>query len=727
MMRMWITVAVALCATTCAWSAELIDGWQIHADRANSPLSFTVRGKTLEVIKGFGPVFAIGDSQIEPGDYTASVTSSTVEDGATVINCRADVEGTQQAYTLRLKKLPDGAMELIVDGGKNVSGFQCGSMTGDDAVFKRFYVGYRDAEAYPNAEGPMPIAYWPARKVFFTGGVDLDVSHGACYTHRVPARSSFIGVNTPIGADMCYALLTDGTRPALHERYVFRASSDLWSAMGPMPNTPSAYRHEMAEMIYCDLFDDNFAKQTFFMDWLKKNAGDVVKFYSVIEQWGGGGFDDTLPDLYRVPDFASPQPRYGTKEELQTFVSLCRTMGRVALRTNYMAIHPDTSFSFKEKKFTMALEADGKPKWHANLRTILPLVKFQDGEIHRDFGTTAAFSDQISSAGNSAVYVNCDAKEPGAGTISAARAALMTIAKTMKEIHNGPLGSESYMADYQFGEGMDTGDYQIFAGNQRHDFTPEEKLRRYHQLAVSHSMGLGYRFFFGPWEADWHPRGAELYFNHDDKLDAYRSCEILYGNGGYLYFYSCMRLVHALTECYTVGLAQRHYALQPIDYVKYGKGTVWKTLDALITAPEISSSAKLYEWYRRFHIRYQNGCHVYVNRSDTPMDVILPSKATCKLPKDGWLVYTEDGQFIAYTALVADPFFPANPGTRVDFAEDKKRGIRYVNPRGSHFMNVNKPTVWIDGKVRCVLDEPNLSFYELWDRSRTAATQPASH
>jgi hypothetical protein len=269
----------------------------------------------------------------------------------------------------------------------------------------------------------------------------------------------------------------------------------------------------------------------------------------------------------------------------------------------------------------------------------------------------------------------------------------------MKSIHQGPLGSESYIADFQFGEFMDTSDFQLFAGDQRFDFTPEEKLRLIQPLTVVHSMGLGYRFFFGPWEKDWMARGCESYFNNDEKLDSYRACEILYGNGGYLFFYSSMRKVHALTECFTVGVLQRHYALQNVDYVKYGKGNLWKTLDKLIENPNVDSLDKLHSWRKRFHVRYKNGCHVYVNRDTEPLQVTTESNSTFKLPQNGWLVYTEDGGLLAYTTLV-------------DFCEDKPRKIKYVNPRGSHFMNVDKPTVWLDGKVHFVLEDPQTTFSE---------------
>jgi len=690
---------------------EILTGWSVNPKDGSDPLTFTCKSKTLHVLKGIGPVFVVDDSRIGPGDYTVQTTSKTEKDGTIILACRATAEEFSADYTLAFKKLPDGAMELIVRGNKNVAAFQCGNIAGSDQPFKQFYVGQRDVEAYPQNDGPPPFIYWPEKKIFFFAFLDLNVSHSAGYSHRLSPKANFLAKNPPIGSDTGYAVLTDRTRPALYERYVFRAATNMWESAGPIPTAPSEYREELANMIFNDYWDGSFPMGLFQLNWLKKVTGDTIKFYTVIQQWGFAGFDDTLPDLYRVPDFVNPCPRFGTKDELKKFVALGNTIGRTALRTNYMLVRPDTSFSLKEKLIKLALNPDKTPKWHSNFTSIIPLIRRQDSEFHRDFGTTAAFSDQLSSGGNSACFINFDASEPGAGTIAAARQNLMKMCKMMKTIHKGPLGSESYMADSQFGEFMDTGDYQIFAADQRSDFTPEEKLRRIHPLTVTHSMGLGYRYFFGPWEKDWMEKGFQSYFGPDEKIDSYRACEILYGNGGYLFFYAGMRQVVALTECFTVGVAQRHYALQKVDYVKYGKGLAWRTLDQLITNPQIDSLDKLHAWFKRFHIRYANGCHVYVNRDTKPMEILTTTNQTIKLPQHGWLVYTEDGNLLAYSALVSDPFFPSREG-RVDFCEDKARKIKYVNPRSTHFQNITQPTVWLNDKIHFVLEKPNQTFTE---------------
>ncbi|NLX05674.1 MAG: hypothetical protein GXY33_11080 [Phycisphaerae bacterium] len=715
---------LVLMAAGQAVCGEVIDGWTLHPDNAADPLTFAHSGKTLHVLQSLGPVFVVGDSQIGPEDYETSVISVREQDGWTVMRCRAAAEDLAGDYTLKLKKCDDGAVELVVEGAADAAGFQCGNIGGTDAPFKQFYVGQRDMEVHEGNDGWAPFIYWPDGKLYFHAHLDLDVSHSAGYSHRAMPKQHFLVKNPPISSDTGYAVLTDGSRPSLHERYVIRAATNTWETLGPVTNQPSEYRQELAGMIFNDVWDIPHDANLFYVRWLKEATAGVVKFYTVIEQWGFGGFDDTLPDLYREPDLVDPAPPFGTGQQLKELVDLANTMGRTALRTNYMLVRPDTSPSVNEGLVKLALGGDGNPKWHSNFSTVLPLVERQDRAFHKHYGTTAAFSDQLSSGGYSGLYVNYDAGEQGAGMVCTARQRLREICRLMKEIHQGPLGSESYIADFQFGKYMDTGDFTVFAGDRRSDFTPEEKLRRVHELTTVHSMGLGYRHFFAPHEENWMGRGFESYFNDDEKVDSYRACEVLYGNGGYLFYYAGMRLVHALTECFTVGVAQRHYALQPVDFVKYGKRSVWKTLDQLIENPKIDSREALLSWFRRFHVRYANGCHVYVNRDDQVLTVAASGNRTFKLPQNGWLVYTEDGNLTAYTALEADPFFPSRQ-VRVDFCEDKARGIRYVNPRtAARFMDAAKPTVWLNGKVHLVLDEPNLRFGELLQRQH-AATAPA--
>jgi hypothetical protein len=381
------------------------------------------------------------------------------------------------------------------------------------------------------------------------------------------------------------------------------------------------------------------------------------------------------------------------------------------MRCNYLHVN-DGSWSYQEGLIKKAKgSSSGEDSWFGELNSIKPLIVRQEKDIHKTFYTNAALHDQWGSVGTGYAVVNMDAEIEGAGKVSSVRAILRDICKTTKSIHKGPLSSESLISEFLIGEYLDTGDYNVFGAAQRFDFSPEYKLRRLHSLTTVHSMGLGYRHYYrGNWAENKEP-GQDKYFGSDEDLDSYRACEVLYGNGGYLFVKKYMRKIHALTECMTVGVAQRYYALQPLDYVKYSNGGRWTTIDRII--PKVDSAEELHEYYKRFHVRYDNGCNVWVNRDDTPFDVRIPGNKIITLDTNCWLVYTEDGDLLAYTAVVSDPVVAGYKG-RVDFCESAKLGIKYVNPRNiQRYEGASKPTVWIDGKVHFVLNDPETTVMEM--------------
>jgi hypothetical protein len=710
MYRNYFLTLVFLASCVCCLEAKIIDGWKINSKSDSDPLLFNYNNQTLHVLKGLGPIFDFEENQLAPGDYKAEVVSTSTIDGYTIIDYKTSCDDSNfiSNYTLKLKKLDDNAMEILVEGDKNISSFQCGNIQGSDDDFKQFYVGQRDMESHAGNDDFPPMIYWPTGNLYVHALWDGDWANCKSYTHRLSPKKHFAAKNPPVSCDVQYALLSNGTRPSLKERYVIRFATNMWEAYGPVLNQPSKWKDELSEMTFFDGWT-TFKKGMFALDWIKNITDNRMKFFTIIQEWGcETGWDASNPDAYRIPDHNTPGAKYGTKEQLKEYIALAKSMGRVGLRANYMHIGPD-SWSLKEGLVKRAINSAMEPAWYTNFHTAKSLVERQETDIKTDFAPTGTLHDQWGSVGEGWPVVNFDANATGAGTISATRQIMREICTLTHNIHNGPMGTESLISEYLIGQYTDTGDFGIFGADHRYDFTPEYKLRRLHQLTTMHSMGLGYRFYVGPNEEGYTAKGYPPYFEDDEKLDAYRACEVLYGNGAYLFFSEGrMRKVHAMTECLTVGVAQRYYALQPLDYVKYSKGGVWKTLDNII--PDVNSSEELHAWFKRFHIRYANGCHVWVNRDESPLDVRSTNNKAIKLPKDGWLVYTEDGNLLAYTALVGDPV-TAGHEARVDFCEDKKLGIRYANPRKLlKFMDATAPTVWFDNKVHFVLTDPQTTF-----------------
>ena len=694
------------------FAAQSVAGdFRLTATNNPSDLLMLCYGESeLHLLDKMGPVFELEENSMSPDNYKLKIISEKNENGIRKLRCLAEVEGLKAEYEVWIEQKSDSEVVFTISGPSNVSEFRIGNITGTEQSFKQFFTGERETESFPGNDGMCPVIYWPQGNVYIHMEWDADYANSAGYKHRLLPKKNYLAKNPPIGSDFSYAVLSDGSRPALREKFTIRCSKNLWDVYGKK-NNPSEYRQELAGMVYFDSWSESFTSTLNALKWLKETTNGKVKFYTIIQTWADWkSWDAANPDAYRIPDHNQPGEIYGNKDQLIEIMKVAKSMGRAGLRCNYVHIGPD-SWSIKEGLVKHALNSTGKQAWFTDFHSVRALAERQENDIKKDFAPTTSFHDQWASGGCGWPVINYDSSVKGAGALSGKREIIKEICKFTKAVHNGPLSSESLIGDFLIGEYVDTGDYGIYGADDRFDISPEYKLRRLHEQTVLYGLGLGYRFYFGPWEKDWAEvdgAGYNYYFNDDEKLDKYRACEILWGNGGYLFFRERMRKVHALEECMTVGIAQKYYVLQPVEYVKYGKDGIWNTFDKVIR--DCNTREELFEWQRQFHVKFKNGCHIWVNRSEEPVQVRYLTNKTIKLPQDGWLVYTEDGNMIAYMALVMDSVVAGNEG-RVVYCEDKNQGVKYVNPRKLlGYEGVSKPTIWIEGKHFYTLDDPDAMF-----------------
>jgi hypothetical protein len=627
----------------------------------------------------------------------------------------ASVDNKSFNYTIELKVLDEKSVELKVQGSTNVAAFEVGTITGTDQVFKQFITGEREIESHPaNANAPSVI-YWPSAKKYIYGEVDLDSSNCSAPRNRKPAKQTFVVKNPPVSIDPHYRVLSDGGRAPLQERFVIRVSDSIWDVYGPAMQQKSEYIEFLKNAVFMDGWMEKFCYGRALLGFVKEAVPADIKVLTIIQHWAAWKkWDGTNPDSWQAPDHAVPGSNlgipYGSLDELKEYIELAKSMGKVGLRNNYLYLGPD-SWSYQQGLLKLAKKSSGEASWFVNLESVKPLVVRQEKEIKATFNTTAVLHDQWSSAGSGYPLINFDAESKNPGSISHVRNNLRDITSTTKSIFQGPLLSESMIGEFLYGKYSDAGDFCIFGANQRDDFFPEYKLRRLHSLAMTYGMGLGYRHYYkGDWGVNRAP-GDEKYFNSDIELDSYRSCTVLYGNGAYLFGKPAMRKTHVLTEFMTVGLAQRYYAFEPVKSVFYSNGGRFRTLEQII--PEVSSRAELNKWFRRTHVTYANGTHVWVNLSEDSLDVITPENETITLGRNCWVAYSDDGNLLAYTAVAECPIV-AGYTDRVDYARDRKIGVEYANPRSiKSFKGVSMPTVWIKGKVHYVLKDPQTTIKEM--------------
>lgn len=475
-----------------------------------------------------------------------------------------------------------------------------------------------------------------------------------------------------------------------------RFSKDLWDVVPTPRQKPSEYRDFLRRSVFVDLWGGNPADRLHHMMKVLKAIGrEDLSFYTILQNWETGGWDALLPDSMWLPEYP-PNPGIGSVEELRSLCELGKSMGRFGFRTNYRILR-ESSPSYRLGLAQFASKPDGTRLDYLRCADWLSVASRGDGEIRDVFAPNACFTDQMTSG--AAPWSWHDFASKGGSrcfrqTLSHQRA----LARQMKEIFRGPLGSETLIDQHLFGEFVDTGDYGIQNGHARL-FSPEFKLRRLQHLSGFHGMGLMYRFY-EPAPFDRFHSGTTTFQNDLAQLDDYRACEILYGNGGYL-CHDFANWQHYLTECLLVGHLQQHYSGCPVRNVRYRHRDNWFTLDEFVrkgNVPNIIPWNPQTEAYGLVWVEYENGLNVVVNRLAPPHTVADTPAGSVVLPKSGWVAWKNDGTVCAFSAYW--------PGTehRVDYLRDTGTGLTYIDPRGRTTMGVDRITLFDAGKVVLTTD-----------------------
>lgn len=596
----------------------------------------------------------------------------------------------EYTYTLTLR--PEaGALALHWQSQQAVERMTAGRAVGAGPWARLSYT--RHAEPYGQPFWPR-VAQWRDSGLFLAAAWDMAASAGSEWD---APDQRFAGTGPFATAlDVVYRARTDGSRLPLDETLRVRVGRDLWQT-APLPTQqPSPYAAELGREVMLDLWSGTARENTALLRHLDSVCGGEARFVTVLENWQAGGFDALLPDSIRLPEYP-PNPGVGSVAELSELCQTAKRLGRFGFRTNYVYLRP-SSPSAKAGEARAALGSDGKPLWFTRPADWLPLARRQEADIATLGAPNATFSDQLTSGGGAWAYEDCDVAQGDRVSMGRALAAQRELATLLRTAHGGPLGSETLIDEQLLGQWVDNGDFGIYDGHHR-AMTPEFKLRRIHHLSAFHGMGLMYRFFEMPPFKSW-SGGQARYLTDPAQYDDYRAATVLYGNGGYLFYYPGMPWDYVLTECLVVGTLQRHYAGVAVKAVRYWHEGRWVGLLDLVAAgidPVPSPWGPQPDSLRRIRVEYANGLTVVVNR--------LPDSCTVDavggpltLPQAGWAAWQADGSVLAYSALA--------PGTttRIDYVADRARGLRFVNPRGAQVFGVDRPTLWRGGRLWSQVD-----------------------
>ena len=448
-------------------------------------------------------------------------------------------------------------------------------------------------------------------------------------------------------------------------------------------------------MVYLDLWGGETATgKKHILSCLSKLTGDHVRFLTIVQNWQAAGFDALLPDSIWMPEYP-PSPAKGTVEEYRELTELGKKLGLIGFRTNY-ALFCDQAPSVLKGNVGQAVDENGKSKWHTQPSKWTTLALRQEMEIAELWQPNASFTDQLGSGGCPQIYTDYGIAGCGGSTMSATLRHQRDLALLIKATHKGPLGSETLNQQDLIGKYCDFGDYGCMNGHNRF-FPPDYKLRRLHNLTMNYGCGLAYRFFESSPFKLFHKQALDIW-EDPALMDDYRCCELMFGNGAYIFWKSPW--VWALTESILVGRLQRYYALETVDSIDYLVNGSWCSLEELIRkgfAPHGRPWLQKQKELGRVRIIYRNGLVIYVNRLPEELVVDI-CNGRLSLPQYGWVAYMPDSSLLAYSAYM--------PGTesRVDLLDEKSSGLRFLNPRGKTIENSADVRLWKNGKLLWSLD-----------------------
>jgi len=500
----------------------------------------------------------------------------------------------------------------------------------------------------------------------------------------------------PAALKLVYKPDTEGAYLPLDEVLEIRAARSLWDVVPYPSQAPSEYRQELADSVFVDFWGGRAADELLHVLQVIKALGrGNQRHVTILQNWQVGGWDALLPDSVWMPDYP-PNPSVGTVNDLKALCELGKSMGRFGFRTNYRQLRPNSP-SYQKGIARSAVGSDGKPLGYVSPSTWPAIAGRQEKEIRELFGPTAGFTDELTAGCVPSAWHDY-AAQTGSRSMRATLERQRTLARLIKDTHQGPLGSESMMDQQLLGEYVDSGDFVVMNGHNRL-FSPEFKLRRLNHLTAFHGMGLMYRFFEMPPFKMFHS-GKKPYQTDRSLLDDYRCSQIMFGNGAYI-CYPFATWQHTITECLLVANLQRRYTLQPVKRVLYYRDGEWTSLQDMVRAgqtPNIVPWLPQSKQFGRIRLEYDNGLIVVVNRLPEPLRIPNACWKDLTLPQYGWVAWHPDGWFIAFSAL-----WPTTEN-RVDYLRDDQEQIEYIDPRGGDVRGVSLPTFWEKGKAVIVAD-----------------------
>jgi hypothetical protein len=497
----------------------------------------------------------------------------------------------------------------------------------------------------------------PARPVFTSVWFDW---------YRGNASEPFCSENPKVTSDggevnggMRYIPKTDGSRNNLYERIFITNSRVYQETLPTIANPPSLAQQEGKQLIWTVIAPPSFPDDHKRCRIIRSYGMDKIMQHSHEVTWRDEG------DSFTMRLKAAPQK--GGDAMLKWYLKAQNDMGWTqGVYTNYTDFAPvNTNWN---PDFVQRLpDGEWRRAWMRNYALkpakAVELDEYYAKRIKAKFGPKMSYTD-VHTAVAPWEYVDFDARIPGAGTFAATFYAYGQLLLNDQRVYGLAQTEATFQWLYA---GLDSGSYGWVYTDVNlltHPLDVSFRLMKIHPLHCDYGMGYTYRYL-SQLDAGWlnSPRKREY-------VDLFLSTTIAYGNMGWLVkdFEGSQPFgIEAMARSYyMMQQLQQQYAFSPPKLIEYAnrKGEYLNPSQAHATGAIADS---------RLRVLYENGTHVYVNRSSDGVWVVKDSAGNAvEVPPSGWLAFNPKNGFYELSANVN--------GRRIDYV--KALEFEFLDGRG---------------------------------------------
>jgi len=534
-----------------------------------------------------GVVLTDGKNRWEPDSPAVKVRLVSVT--KTADHLRVETEHAAGGVAARV------ATEFSIRGSSLVTALQTKDPVISEVRFGAIAAPLRRTMTVPYM-GLGPICYLPDSQLF--GSIVLDWTRSQASRHDASTAH--------------YTVKTDGTFNAVATTAYYTLAPRMGEVFCNIPHPPSPFMTDLAGRVMFDIWGGKFRGDA---QWFIELATYDVRDAAIIKHdWQRSGYDNALPNHYPA------NPNLGGDKDMAFYVETTRGLGyRTSLHENYVDFYPNSELYDPND---LALEPDGQPtkawfnggtgiqSFAAKPTAIMKYARMQSPEIHRRYGTNAAYLD-VHTCVPPWFHVDSRAGEPGAGTFAAVYKAHSELFAFERQTHEGPLFGEGNL--HFFWAGLCDGTEAQVDGGENAAWLLDFDLLKVHPQMVNHGMGYLERWLVSGYGTGWYSNVPTTM-----NLDKYRAMELAFGHAGFVANQIWRQLPFVLREYYLVTPVQQRYVDAKPTAILYDVNGRMQPASVALAAGPLSN---------RIHVEYDSGLKLWCNGSDR--DWNSPSGLLC--------------------------------------------------------------------------------------------------